>query len=199
MRRNIIEEMMDYMQNVMGMEYNEAGSYVMLKDSFTFDENSVTVINRITHSEDIPRNIKDVYYSSMMYDRDAVLIWLVLDSINYTGDINLKLDLFLYGKFVKTIREEKFDIKRLVSDMGIISSMTVMHAIEVTAKWGTSKQLTNLIKMLETVPERLDDIVHFARICNTLNVDGINDLENRMIIMRFRNDHGIETKCDFSL
>ena len=49
MRRNIIEEMMDYMQNVMGMEYNEAGSYVMLKDSFTFDENSVTVINRIRY------------------------------------------------------------------------------------------------------------------------------------------------------
>ena len=199
MRRNIIEEMMDYMQNVMGMKYSEAGSYVMIKDSFTFDENSVTVINRITHSEDIPRNIKDMYYSSMMYDRDAVLIWLVLDSINYTGDINLKLDLFLYGKFEETIREEKFDIKRLVSDMNIISSMTVMHAIEVTAKWGTSKQLTNLIKMLETVPERLDDIVYFARICNILNVDGIDNLENRMIIMRFRNEHGIETKCDLSL
>lgn len=199
MRRNIIEEMMDYMQNVMGVEYSEAGSYVMLKDSFTFDENSVTVINRITHSKDVPCNIRDMYYSSMMYDRDAVLIWLVLDSINYTGDINLKLDLVVYGEFVKTIREEKFDIKRLISNMGVISSMTVMHAIEVTAKWGTSKQLTNLIKMLETVPERLDDIVHLARICNTLNVDGINDLENRMIIMRFRNDHGIETKCDLSL
>ena len=196
--RDIIGEMMDYMQNVMGMKYSEAGSYVMLKESFTFDENSVTVINRI-YSEDIPRNIRDMYYSSMMYDHDAVLIWLVLDSINYTGDINLKLDLFFYGEFVKTIREEKFDIKRLVSDMGVISSMTVMHAIEVTAKLGTSKQLTNLIKMIEAVPERLDDIVYFARICNTLNVDGINDLENRMIIMRFRNEHGIETKCDFSL
>ena len=198
MRRDIIGEMMDYMQNVMGMRYSEAGSYVMLKECFTFDENSVTVISK-TYSEDTPINVKDKYYSSMVYDRDAILIWLVLDSINYTGDINLKLDLFCYSKFVKTIREEKFDIKRMVSDMDSISSMTVMHAIEVTARWGTSEQLTKFIKMIEAVPERLNDIAYFARICQTLNVDDINNLENRMIIMRFRNEHSIETKCDFSL
>jgi hypothetical protein len=61
--RDIIGEMMDYMQNVMGMKYSEAGSYVMLKESFTFDENSVTVINRI-YSEDIPHYLHPVQWCS---------------------------------------------------------------------------------------------------------------------------------------